>query len=66
MKCPECNHEMEVMWEESTGRKTHPDGTKSIEVVGHCWNCDYDGTWNIEIWPDGKKFEYNLRQFYFG
>lgn len=66
MKCPECNHEMEIQWEESTGRKICVDGTKTIEVVGHCWNCDYDGRWNIDTLPSGEIIEYNMERFYFG
>lgn len=66
MQCPKCRRKMEIMWEEPTGEKMCVDGTRTIEVVGHCWNCDYDGRWNIDISPDGKEFEYNLERFYFG
>lgn len=66
MNCPKCNHPLEIQWEESTGTKIHPDGTKTTEVVGHCWKCDYDGRWNIDTAPSGEIVEYNLQQFYFG
>ena len=66
MKCPECNHELEIQWIESTGEKICVDGTHTIEVVGHCWNCDYDGRWNIDTMPSGERVEYNLERFYFG
>ena len=58
MNCPKCGKPMQEMWQELFR------GT--IEVVGHCWDCDYDGTWKIEVLPDGKIKEYDLRQFYFG
>lgn len=66
MNCPKCNHPLEIQWEEPTGTKMHPDGTKTTEVVGHCWECDYDGRWNIDTAPSGEIKEYNLQQFYFG
>jgi hypothetical protein len=49
---------MQEMWQELFR------GT--IEVVGHCWDCDYDGKWKIEVLPDGKIKEYDLQTFYFG
>ena len=66
MNCPKCNYPLEIQWEEPTGTKIHPDGTKTTEVVGHCWKCDYDGRWNIDTVPSGEIVEYNLQQFYFG
>ena len=51
MKCPNCNNEMEVMW-------TDIDNS----VVGHCWDCDFDGTWIID--EDGA--EHNLERYFFG
>ena len=66
MKCPNCNKEMEIQWEEPTGTKICVDGTITKEVVGHCWNCDYDGRWNIDTLPSGEIVEYNMERFYFG
>ena len=66
MKCPECNKELEVQWIEPTGTIIHTDGTKTTEVVGHCWNCWYNGRWNIDTAPSGEIVEYNLQQFFFG
>ena len=67
MKCPLCNTEMEVMWEEPTGTLIYQDGSKTIEVVGHCNHCElYDGTWKIDIYASGKVVEYDLHQFFFG
>lgn len=51
MKCPNCNNEMEVMWTDNDN-----------SVVGHCWNCDFDGTWIID--EDGA--EHNLERYFFG
>jgi hypothetical protein len=58
MNCPKCGHKMQKMWEEILR------GT--IETVGHCNNCDYDGKWKIEVLPDGKIKEYDLQRLYFG
>ena len=66
MKCPNFGQQIEVQWIEPTGTKIHTNGTKTTEVVGHCWNCDYDGRWNIDTFPSGYVIEYNLQQFYFG
>lgn len=58
MNCPKCGKQMQEMQQELFR------GT--IEVVGHCYDCHYDGTWKIEVLLDGKIKEYDLRQFYFG
>ena len=42
MNCPQCGKRMQELFR------------GIIEVVGHCWDCDYDGTWKIEVLPDGK------------
>ena len=41
MKCPNCNEEIEIMCETTVGNNT-------LEVIGMCENCLYDGTWFIE------------------
>ena len=41
MKCPNCNEEIEIMCETAVGNNT-------LEVIGMCENCLYDGTWFIE------------------
>lgn len=51
MKCPNCNNEMEVMWTDTNNN-----------VVGHCWDCDFDGTWIID--KDGA--EHDLEKYFFG
>ena len=59
MLCPKCGKELKVMWKEdwkSAGRVV------STSVVGRCEDCDFDGTWDIDI--DGN--EINFRQFFFG
>lgn len=67
MKCPHCNHELEIKWIEPTGAIKHPDGSETIEVVGTCWYCElYDGTWKIDISSSGERTEYNLQRFFFG
>ena len=59
MKWPECGEEMEVMWVENEesiciGDKEYSSAT----VVGHCWNCGYDGRWD--------RLERNHQRFFFG
>ena len=67
MKCPHCNHELEIKWIEPTGTFQHPDGSETIEVVGTCWNCElYDGPWKIDVSPSGERTEYDVQRFFFG
>ena len=64
MNCPKCNKQMEIQWGEKP--IVHDDNSMTIEVVGRCWDCDYDGTWKIDVSASGKVTEYDLRQFFFG
>ena len=41
MKCPKCNGELKVMCKTAVDDNT-------LEVIGICENCFYDGIWFIE------------------
>lgn len=56
MKCPQCGAEMEQMWFDEPSK----------EAVCHCWNCDFDALWKIEVLPSGEIKETYLRQYFFG
>ncbi len=66
MNCPHCNKEMEIMWVEPTGTIHISDGSTTTEVVGRCWDCDFDASWNIDTDRSGNVREYNLQRFFFG
>lgn len=50
MKCPFCNKEMRVMAE--LDKHDFRVGTV-VEVVGHCWDCDYDAVW-LDVYEHNK------------
>ena len=60
IKCPNCNEEIEIMCETTVGNNT-------LEVIGMCENCLYDGTWFIEKDEKGNVIkEYGLKQYWHG
>lgn len=64
MKCPKCNEEMKIMWYESPYMYEKYD---IQDVVGHCSNCGYDGTWQILRNLDtGIITEGNFQRYFFG
>lgn len=65
MNCPHCNKEMEIMWVEDIQPK-HSGDSIHQEVVGRCWDCDFDARWKRERDAAGNVKEYNLQRFFFG
>ena len=60
MKCPKCNREIKVMCETAVGNNT-------LEVIGICENCFYDGTLFIEKDEKGTVIkEYDLKRYWHG
>ena len=60
MKCPKCNGELQVMCKTAVDDNT-------LEVIGICENCFYDGTWFIEKDEEGKVLkEYGLKKYWHG
>ena len=60
MECPKCNGELRVMCKTVAGDNT-------LEVIGICENCFYDGIWFIE--KDEKENvlkEYGLKKYWQG
>ena len=59
MLCPKCGKPLQEMW----GEDWYNSKCELItSVVGHCGNCDFDGTWDI----DEEGNEINFRQYFFG
>ena len=56
MKCPKCNGELQVMCKKEVNDNT-------LEVIGICEDCFYDGTWFIEKDEEGNVVkEYDLKK----
>lgn len=65
MKCPYCEKEMEIMWINDV-KPEHYDDLIHREAVGHCWDCRFDASWQIEIDSEGNSHEYGLQKYFFG
>ena len=59
MLCPKCGKPLQEMWSEDWHNNQYELITS---VVGHCEECDFDGTWDI----DEEGNEINLKQYFFG
>ena len=59
MLCPKCGETFQIMWRDDWFNSKCESITS---VVGHCGNCDFDGTWDI----DEEGNEINFRQYFFG
>ena len=59
MTCPRCGKQLRETWRE---KWLNSKGETIISAVGHCEECDCDGTWEID--KDGN--EINLEQCFFG
>ena len=60
MKCPKCNGELQVMCKKEVNDNT-------LEVIGICEGCFYDGTWFIEKYEEGNVIkEYDLKKYWHG
>lgn len=59
MLCPKCGEPLKEMWRE---KWLQTKTTIVTNVVGHCEECDFDGTWEI----DEEGNEINFRQYFFG
>lgn len=64
MLCPKCRKEMKIMV--YMGTTLMSDLAKHTEVIGRCEDCDFDATWEIMADTNGKKYEHNLKRYYFG
>ena len=60
MKCPKCNGELQVMCKKEVNDNT-------LEVIGICEDCFYDGTWFIKKDKEGNVIkEYDLKKYWHG
>ena len=60
MKCPKCNGELQVMCKKEVSDNT-------LEVIGICEDCFYDGTCLIEKDKEGNAIkEYDLKKYWHG
>ncbi len=59
MLCPKCSKPLQEMWREDWHNHK---GEMITSAVGHCEECDFDGTWDI----DKEGNEINFEQYFFG
>ena len=59
MLCPKCRKPLQEMWCE---KWLNSKGKTIISAVGHCAECNFYGTWDI----DENGNEINLEQYFFG
>ena len=59
MLCPKCGKPLQEMWREDWHNSK---GELVTSAVGHCEECDFDGTWDI----DEDENEVNFVQYFFG
>lgn len=64
MLCPKCNKEMKIM--SLLDFMILNDGSENSEVLGRCEDCDFDATWEIQTYLDGRVSEFNLKRYFFG
>ena len=64
MNCPKCNEKIEIMFE--TPPERLPDGNKRYEVIGRCWDCDFDVWWEVLVRKDGCEFTTPPKPYYYG
>lgn len=64
MNCPNCNKEMKLMCRINEVRLYN--GTKRMEILGRCDDCDFDATWIRETNSEGETTEYNFERYIFG
>ena len=63
MNCPHCNKLMQILY--------RPDAIilsdgETVEVLGRCDDCDFDATWVIDTFYDGRVVEHSLKKYFFG
>lgn len=64
MQCPKCNKDMKIMYQPKGAMLQ--DGSKYVEVLGRCEDCDFDAYWELVTYADGNIKESNLRPYFFG